>query len=61
MMNKFLPAGKTRRRFLLGEEAYVELHRQRLEAVRGSLEKVNLTQRKASSEINGCRWWGEES
>jgi hypothetical protein len=44
MLNEFLPAGKTRRGFSLGEEAQVELRRQRLEAVRGSLEKLNSIQ-----------------
>ena len=44
MLNEFLPAGKTRRGFSLGEEAQVELRRQRLQAVRGSLEKVNSIQ-----------------
>jgi hypothetical protein len=44
MLNEFLPAGKTRRGFSLGEEAQVELRKQRLQAVRDSLEKVNLIQ-----------------
>ena len=44
MLNEFLPAGKTRRGFSLGEEAQVALRRQRLEAVRGSLEKLNSIQ-----------------
>ena len=44
MLNEFLPAGKTRRGFSLGEEAQVALRRQRLEAVRSSLEKVNSIQ-----------------
>ena len=44
MLNEFLPAGKTRRGFSMGEEAQVELRRQRLQAVRGSLEKLNSTQ-----------------
>ena len=44
MLNEFLPAGKTRRGFSMGEEAQVELRRQRLEAVRGSLEKLNSIQ-----------------
>ena len=44
MLNEFLPAGKTRRGFSLGEEAQVELRKQRLHAVRGSLEKVNSIQ-----------------
>jgi hypothetical protein len=41
MLNEFLPAGKNRRGFSLGEEAQVELRRQRLLAVRDSLEKLN--------------------
>ena len=44
MLNEFLPAGKTRRGFSLGEEAQAALRRQRLEAVRGSLEKLNSIQ-----------------
>jgi aminoglycoside phosphotransferase (APT) family kinase protein len=44
MLNEFLPAGKTRRGFSLGEDAQVALRRQRLEAVRSSLEKVNSIQ-----------------
>ena len=44
MLNEFLPAGKTRRGFSLGEEAQAGLRRQRLEAVRGSLEKLNSIQ-----------------
>jgi hypothetical protein len=44
MLNEFLPAGKTRRGFSLGEEAQMELRKQRLQAVRDSLEKVNLIQ-----------------
>jgi len=44
MLNEFLPAGKTRRGFSLGEEAQVELRRQRIQAVRGSIKKVNSIQ-----------------
>jgi len=44
MLNEFLPAGKTRRGFSLGEEAQMELRRQRLEDVRGSLEKLSSIQ-----------------
>jgi hypothetical protein len=44
MLNEFLPAGKTRRGFSLGEEAQAELRRKRIAAVRGSLEKVNSIQ-----------------
>jgi len=44
MLNEFLPAGKIRRGFSLGEEAQVELRRQRLEAVRDSLKKLNSIQ-----------------
>jgi Phosphotransferase enzyme family len=44
MLNEFLPAGKTRRGFSLGEEAQAELRRKRIAAVRGSLEKLNSIQ-----------------
>ncbi|NCW27038.1 MAG: hypothetical protein EBV83_01870 [Verrucomicrobia bacterium] len=44
MLNEFLPAGKTRRGFSLGEEAQVELRRQRLRAVRDSLKKLDSIQ-----------------
>jgi len=44
MLNEFLPAGKTRRGFSLGEEAQVELRRQRIQAVRSSIKKVNSIQ-----------------
>jgi len=44
MLNEFLPAGKIRRGFSLGEEAQVELRRQRLEAVRDSLYKLDSIQ-----------------
>lgn len=44
MLNEFLPAGKTRRGFSLGREGQVELRRQRLRAVRDSLEKLDSIQ-----------------